>query len=274
MTSPREAAGLTSPRQAAARALARLPSDHTGAVVVSGRDPGLAAGFVDAAPARAILAPSPASRLAVAAGAAMAGRPTLAVLDQVHGVAAGPWDLGGPLVVLTDALAVAGAAHRAGTRVFQPAWATDVEPLLRAALARARPCCLFVHSGNSGDRPAGVEAPQTRRPRVLAEGETATVVTSGRLAAPVAAAAVSLAKRGVAVTVLELAALPAAGFPPEDADAGLLIGGPPRGAGHPLHGRSDLRWVAAPAAGADAVADVLLGALRATARPGPVDQQE
>ena len=262
---------MTTVRQAAARELTRLPSDDPRAVVVSGRDPGLAAGFLEAAPERRILAPAAASRVAVGAGAAMAGRPTITVLETDEGVAPGPWDLGGALVALTDALPVATAAHGAGVNVLQPAWPTDVGPILHAAIAMARPACLYLHQLDLPERPRELDAPHAGRPRALARGDAATVVASGRLVPAVAEAVRLMAARGVEAAAFELAMLPVRGLTPEDAAAGVLVGGPPSdgaSAALELPGRRDLRWVKVDAADPAGVADELLRALRPSRRPG------
>lgn len=182
----------------AAGALCAIADDDPALVVVTGRDPGVAAAFAERHPHRHVLAPGAGTRPAVADGLARAGKLVVTLGDDFAGRRV-PARLGD--VLLTRDASTAAAARAAGVVVVVPAWPADVEPLLRAALAADVPVCYLLHDGPVPEE-AAPTPPLLGRPRVLRSGERALVAAAGAGVAVLEPVARMLAGRGVRVTAV------------------------------------------------------------------------
>lgn len=215
-------------RRAAAATLAAVAETDAELVAVVGR----LAGVADAVRAR-VVAPGAATRAVVGAAVAASGRRVVTVLDEGTVVASRATAGGGGGTALQDigthVLLVAGveaaaAARAVGTTVVQPAWACDVDALLRAALAGRGTVAIRL----DGDAPAGPDrplpAPVLGAPRLLRRGYAVTVVGSGRTVPLLSKVVRLLAGRGIEAGAVELHTLPPAQGPgPLEFDDALYV---------------------------------------------------
>ncbi len=211
--------------------LVRMAGDDPALRLVVGTDPGPAAWLIQVWPDRVLRAPGATSRLAVAEGVAVAGGRPVVVLDH------GSTDLvgvpaRGPLVMLTDRPHHLGAAYRAAVTAVQPAWRTDIAPLLEGALRHDRPVVVRLH-----DRPLPIpranqaDPPTFGEHRILHRGSRGLVIGAGRTAPMLAEVARQLAVRELHVTAVDAHTIrPGTGIDPAALDAHLLVG--PLSTGH------------------------------------------
>jgi len=210
-----------STRWAAVDALERLPEELPEALVVVGAEPGLAVELAELAPQACVRAPGATSRLAVAAGVTRRGRPAIALADRGDADLASLED---PVVVLTEDVALAKAWHRLRRGVLHPVWPEDVAALLHTALSRARPQLLLVGDVDVAPRPAQVPTPAIGQTRVHAEGGQGAVVASGPLVPALRNAVAVLARRGLALSLLEPVGTVPRRLDPAAARRGVLVG--------------------------------------------------
>ena len=234
-------------------ALERIASALPGLLLVTARDPGMGTAFADAFPTRCLSAPGTRSRLAVAAGAALTGRPVVVFCEDPADAASGPWPVHPPLVAITSSLDVATTAWGGGVAVVMPTWPADVEPLLWAAL-EGGPACVHLHDQPVAEAsPLALTLPRLDEMRVLTEGPHARVAAAGSLVAPLLDAAWRLAREGIHVTTLQFPALPGEGLGPRQATGHVLL---------QRDAASAMEWVPAPTHEAGEVAETLAARIR------------
>ena len=245
---------------AASDALVRLAGERPELRAVVGRDPGPAAWFLEVWPGRVVVAPGATSRLAVGDGVRTAGCTPVTVLDRDVADLGDVADRPGPHLLLTRHGEHLAAAYRARLVAVQPAWASDVAPLVEAALGEPAPVVLRLHaSAGAAPRGTDVAAPVLGQHRVLHRGTAGLVLGAGAHAPLLADIARMLAGREVHVTAVEAHTLrPGTGIDPGLTDAHLLVG--PAGAGQ----AEALTPVPARAADPRATMRDVLAALRGT----------
>jgi hypothetical protein len=270
MTQVGQAVGAALTAIAAERSDLLLVADPAESAVRGGPVAGWLGQAARAWPRRVVTAPPGHGRPAVGVGAALAGQRAVVVLDG--GPALPPPAVTGcapPVLVAGDPLTVA-PLWGAGWRVVVPAWPSDVEAHLRAALATQVATVVLVHDAEVPARPPErlPEATPASPARVLCRGEFGLVVGCGAAVPLLAEAARLLGRRGLPVTAVELhtwdaAAADVARLPPWALQGALAVG-PDASTAAGLPGTlSRLRRVPLPADGPREVAEAVLGALPA-----------
>jgi hypothetical protein len=218
-----QAAGALTLEDAAAEVLRRLVAAE-GLMVVVGRDPGPAATCLRDCPERVVVAPGAASRFAVADGVWIGGCRVVTVLDDRLVNLEAAAGCGHPNVLLTTHAAHLAAAHDAGLVVVQPGWPSDVEPLLRDALAAPDPVLIRLHACLTQSA-APEQPPELSTHRILRRGRAGLLVAAGAGAPVLVHVAAALAARAVDVTAVEMHTIrPSTGVDPTRTEQALLVG--------------------------------------------------
>lgn len=206
--------------------LVRLLDADPSLRLVVGEDPGAAAWPAQVRPDRVVPAPGVASRTAVGDGVRLAGCTPVTVLGSR------PVDLAGlapgaPVHILLAAdPRHLGAAYRAGLTVVQPAWPTDLAPLLEQLMTFTGPVLLRLHDRVTGP-PRGTQGapPVLGEHRIVHRGGRGLVLAAGATAALLGDVARLLAGRDIHVTAVDAHTLrPGTGVDPALTDGHLLVG--------------------------------------------------